>query len=117
MMDQYFLILCGTIRNQVTRAVSGVPCLGGLPLIGAAFNQNQKLTVSRNVVIFIRPHIIPSQEFYSELSKSQEELFGNKELSNTEDYYKLLEVLRAPDDERESTPDTAPRSHISRLLP
>lgn len=117
MLDQYFLILCGTIRNQVTRVVSGVPCLGGLPLIGAAFNQNQKRTVSHNVVIFIRPHIIPSQEFYSELTKSQEDLFGSKEISNTEDYHKMLEVLRAPDDERESTPDIAPRSHISRLLP
>jgi type III secretion protein C len=117
MMDQYFLILCGTIRNQSTRVVSGVPCLGGLPLIGAAFNQNQKLTVSHNVVIFIRPHIIPTQEFYSELTKGQEELFGNKELSNTDDYYKMLEILRAPDAELDTTPDTEPRSHISRLLP
>ncbi|MCB1084108.1 MAG: type II secretion system protein GspD, partial [Simkania sp.] len=38
--DQSFLVLSGMIRNTKRNRKSGIPCLGGLPLIGAAFSKS-----------------------------------------------------------------------------
>ncbi|NGX37860.1 MAG: hypothetical protein K1000chlam2_01024, partial [Chlamydiae bacterium] len=70
--DNHFLILSGMGRNARSFQKAGIPCLGGLPVIGAAFSKNKRLTEKRNVVIFVRPHIIKSFEDYDSLTKSQE---------------------------------------------
>ncbi len=99
MPDKHFLVLSGTMRNQVTRQVSGIPCLGGLPLIGAAFSQTTKLTENRNVIIFVKPHIVDTHETYSQITQRQEDLYGNKNQSNPQDFNAGLELVRSPDDE------------------
>lgn len=96
--DKAFLILTGTMRNQVVRKVAGIPCLGGLPFIGAAFSETQKATQNRNVVIFVKPHIIQTDEVYAEITQNQEELYGSPEQSNTEDFDRGLELVKTPDD-------------------
>ena len=35
--DKHFLVLSGMIRNAKSHHKAGIPCLGGLPGIGAAF--------------------------------------------------------------------------------
>ena len=71
--DDHFLVLSGMGRNARSFQKAGIPCLGGLPVLGAAFSKNKRLTEKRNVVIFVRPHIINSFEDYDRLTKSQEE--------------------------------------------
>lgn len=99
MPDKHFLVLSGTMRNQVTRAVSGIPCLGGLPLIGAAFTQTKKQTENRNVIIFVKPNIITSPEVYDQITESQEDLYGSKKQCNVADFHEGLELVRSADDE------------------
>ncbi len=99
MPDKHFLILSGTMRNQVTRAVSGIPCLGGLPLVGAAFSQTSKVTENRNVIIFVKPHIIDTNEAYAQITQKQEDLYGSKNQCNTQDFSSGLELVRSPDDQ------------------
>lgn len=70
--DNHFLILSGMMRNARCTQKSGLPCLGGLPVIGAAFSKNRQIKEKRNLVIFVRPHIINSFEDYADLSKQQE---------------------------------------------
>lgn len=96
--DRHFLVLSGTMSNTVTRAQAGIPCLGGLPLVGAAFSQNNKLTTTSNVIIFVKPHIIKTIEIYDQITKCKEELYGNPDYSNPEDYYRGLEIIRCPSD-------------------
>lgn len=98
MPDQHFLVLSGTMRNQVTRSTSGIPCLGGLPLIGAAFTSTKKLTVNRNVVIFVKPHIIQTPQIYDKITRDQEALYGSRELTVPEDFQRGLELIRSPED-------------------
>src|SRR5258708_38565648 len=70
--DKHFLELSGMIRNVKARRKAGIPCLGGLPVIGLAFSKTKQEDEKRNVIIFVRTHIIRSFEDYKNLSKSHE---------------------------------------------
>jgi len=69
--DKHFLVLSGMIRNANAHHKSGVPCLGGLPVIGAAFSKTRKRDEKRNVIIFVRPHIIHSFDDYKKLTQAE----------------------------------------------
>lgn len=71
--DNHFLVLSGMARNARSYHRSGIPCLGGLPVVGAAFSKNKRISEKRNVLIFVRPHIINKFEDYQRITESQEE--------------------------------------------
>ena len=73
--DKCFLVLSGMGNDSKTKNKSGIPCLGGLPLIGAAFSQNNKTVDKKNIVIFIRPHIINSYKDMENLSENAEDFY------------------------------------------
>lgn len=70
--DNHFLVLSGMARNARSYQKAGLPCLGGLPMVGAAFSQTKQIKQKRNVTIFVRPHIINSFEDYSRMTANQE---------------------------------------------
>ncbi len=73
--DKHFLVLSGMIRNAKSHHKAGLPCLGGLPWIGALFSKTQKHDEKRNVIIFVRPHIIRSVDDYRRITQHQEDLY------------------------------------------
>ncbi len=70
--DNHFLILSGMGRSAKSFQRAGLPCLGGLPVVGAAFSKNKRLAEKRNVLIFVRPHIINAFEDYARITEQQE---------------------------------------------
>lgn len=70
--DNHFLVLSGMGRNARSLQRAGIPCLGGLPVVGAAFSRNKKMVEKKNVLIFVRPHVIESFDDYVDLSQKQE---------------------------------------------
>lgn len=96
--DRHFLILSGTMRNQVVRNVSGIPCLGGLPLIGAAFNKTEKSFDNRNVIMFVKPHIINNTQQHAEITAAQEKLYSQPDQTNPEDFDNGIELVRSASD-------------------
>jgi len=73
--DQHFLVLSGMVRNARSHQKAGIPCLGGLPVIGAAFSRNIQNDEKRNVIIFVRPTIIRTVEDFNRITERQEEIF------------------------------------------
>jgi len=73
--DNCFLVLSGMIRNNHTKHRTGVPCLGGLPLIGALTSHHKREEEKRNVIIFVRPHIVDSLDEYQQYTDKQVELY------------------------------------------
>ena len=69
--DDHFLVLSGMSRNKVTKRKSGVPCLGGLPLIGALFSKTTTENEKRNVIIFVKPQIVNSTQTYDAISSAE----------------------------------------------
>lgn len=76
--DKHFLVLSGMIRNTKAQHKAGLPCLGGLPFIGAAFSKTRRSDEKRNVIIFVRPHIVRSFHDYKKLTEAQEEVFRDQ---------------------------------------
>lgn len=73
--DKCFLVLSGMGSDQKIKTKQGLPCLGGLPLIGAAFSQNNKNFNKTNIMIFIRPHIINSYKDMENVTENSEDFF------------------------------------------
>lgn len=72
--DKHFLVLSGMVRNAKAKQKVGVPCLGGIPYIGSLFSKTSRENEKRNVVIFVRPHIINSVDDYKKITEMQREL-------------------------------------------
>ena len=51
----FFVILSGMIQDNETRAIIQVPCLGGIPILGAAFKQKANADNKSNLMIFSSP--------------------------------------------------------------
>jgi type II secretory pathway component GspD/PulD (secretin) len=101
--NKNFLILTGMVQETKNRARSGIPCLGSLPFIGAAFSRNNKTDSRNNLVIFIRPHIINSYKDMTSFTDTQEELFrenaGTKDLER--DFDEGIDLIKSTDGEDE----------------
>lgn len=77
--DKNFLILSGFVNNSTAKSTSGIPCLGGLPFIGAAFSKDNNTSNNQNIVIFLRPHVINSLDDLRNLTEVQEEAFRDQQ--------------------------------------
>ena len=88
--NEHFLILSGMIQDTKDHNKVGIPCLGGLPIIGAAFSNNTRDAAKSNIIIFVRPHIINSYDDYRKVTEHQENLFKdvlpNKDLKEQFDW-------------------------------
>lgn len=75
--DQHFVVLSGMLNDNKTHYKTGIPCLGGLPVIGLAFSDNERSDVKVNTLIFIRPSIIHDMEDLTTLTENQEDKYRN----------------------------------------
>jgi len=89
--DKHFLVLSGMVRNTKSLHKEGVPCLGGIPFLGALFSRTQKEDEKRNIIIFVRPHIIHSFEDYNKITQNQANLFQNQ--ANADDFKTGLNLV------------------------
>lgn len=94
--DKSFLILSGSIQDSTTHSRTGIPCLGGLPLIGAAFSESGTGRNIHNIIIFVRPQIIKGFSDYSTITEQQENIFRSQ--ARSEDFDAGLELVKTPDD-------------------
>lgn len=56
--DGCFLVMSGHIRDEQASVHSGIPCLGSLPLIGPTFSRTLDQRGKRNLIMFLRPHVV-----------------------------------------------------------
>jgi len=99
--DRNFLVLSGFVNNSNTKTKQGIPCLGGLPMIGAAFSQQNDTISHQNVVIFLRPFIINSIDDMRRVTSDQEEYFRDLSLTPflEHNYNEAIELIKSIEDE------------------
>jgi len=99
--DNHFLVLSGMIQDTKNHARSSIPCLGGLPVVGALFAENDRADTKNNIIIFMRPIIIDSFQDYDKLTEEQEAMFKNsatiQELK--EEFDEATEMIKALSDD------------------
>ena len=94
--NKNFLVLSGMVTDSKTRGKAGIPCLGGLPIIGAAFSKNDTQFAKNNIVIFLRPHIVNSYKEMQKITQRQEDLFREQMGTSTleKDFDDATELLK-----------------------
>jgi len=99
--DDHFLILSGIVNNSNTKLKTGIPCLGSLPLIGAAFSQDNNSINNNSLVIFLRPHIISSLDDMRRITKNEESYFRDQTSTPflEKNYNESMELIKTVDDE------------------
>lgn len=73
--NEFFLVLSGMIQDEVDRNRQQIPCLGGIPWIGGAFSNVLNRDDKRNLMIFLRPKIIETEEEIDNITKHQQDLY------------------------------------------
>jgi type III secretion protein C len=73
--NNHFVAISGVLQDEKTHFKSSIPCLGGLPVIGAFFSENDRLNSKNNLIFFIRPSIIDSVEEFEKITSCQEGLY------------------------------------------
>ncbi|OWK38748.1 Type II secretion system protein D precursor [Pseudomonas oleovorans subsp. oleovorans] len=56
--DGQVIVLGGLIQDDVTQAISKVPLLGDIPLLGGLFRSTRESHIKRNLMVFLRPTIV-----------------------------------------------------------
>lgn len=76
--NKFFLILSGMLSDQVDRNRTQVPCLGSVPVIGAAFSDKQVKDTKQNLMIFIHPIIIDTEEEIDNITRHEQNVYRVK---------------------------------------
>ena len=76
--NRFFLILSGMLSDQEERNRTQVPCLGSIPVLGAAFSDKQVQDTRQNVMIFVHPIIIDTEEEIDNITKHNQDVYRVK---------------------------------------
>lgn len=71
--DGQIVALGGLISDDIQDTVSKIPFLGDLPILGNLFRTKSKRAIKRNLMVFLKPHIIRSPEDLAQFSRSKYE--------------------------------------------
>lgn len=91
--NKFFLVMSGMIQDEYNRERLQVPCLGGAPLIGALFSEKRINDTKQNLMIFIRPQIIDTEEDIDNITRHQQDVYRQKTRTKKMWKYEVEEAL------------------------
>jgi len=65
------VVIGGLIRDDTTRVQTKVPLIGDMPLVGPLFRSQRDLSQKTNLLIFITPHVMATQEELLEMTEKK----------------------------------------------
>jgi general secretion pathway protein D len=74
--DRATIAISGLIREDRVKAVSKVPLLGDIPLLGMLFRSTSEDKQRTNLMIFVTPHVVTDMDAAEEMKRSWEEKTG-----------------------------------------
>jgi general secretion pathway protein D len=66
-------VIGGLIRDDTVKNVKKVPLLGDLPLVGALFQSQSHHTQKTNLLLFITPQLMSTQEDLQEMTDQKQQ--------------------------------------------
>lgn len=99
--NENFLILSGMIAESKTRGKTGLPCLGGIPVIGDAAGSRRRNDEKQALIMFIRPIIVDSLDDVRRVTRNQHALYREKAGCNSGSRFQYnidtdLDILKSP---------------------
>ncbi len=89
----FFVIISGMLRDNEERSSSRIPCLGGIPILGAFGKRENHFDSKRNLMLFIRPLIIDSEADIEDITKRQQDIYMEKNKFRRDLNYEIDEAL------------------------
>jgi type III secretion protein C len=89
----FFVAISGEIRDEDRRRRDNVPCLGAIPFLGAFFSEKEVNKSKRNLMIFMRPQIIDTEEQIDTLTSHQQNVWQNASYSKKNWEFEVDEAL------------------------
>jgi general secretion pathway protein D len=72
--DGQIMVLGGLLKDEFSGTASKVPFLGDIPLIGGLFRSDNRTRTKSNLMVFLRPVVIRTQEAATALTLDRYEL-------------------------------------------
>lgn len=91
--DGFFVVLSGMIQETDSRSKNQIPCLGGIPIIGGISKTKGNRDDKRNLMIFIRPVIIDTDQDLEDITKRQQDIYREKTKFKRSWNYEIDEAL------------------------
>lgn len=91
--NKFFLVISGMISDENDRIRNQVPCLGGIPILGAGFSNKSRLDNKRNLMIFMRPQILDTEEEMEYVTRRQQDIQLEKSKFKRSWNYEINEAL------------------------
>lgn len=76
--NEYFLVMSGMMQHEDDHSRDQVPCLGGIPFLGAGFSHQTDRDLRNNLMIFLRPKIIDTDEEIQNITRHQQDVWKYK---------------------------------------
>ena len=64
--DRQTIALGGLIQDDIQKTRRKVPLLGDIPLLGKLFQRNENSRIKRNLLVFLRPTVLRTEEDVAE---------------------------------------------------
>jgi len=94
--DGQTIVLGGLIDDNLQESVEKVPLLGDIPLLGSLFQYKTRSHVKRNLMVFLRPTIIRSNEQSSNLAADRYDYIRNEEKAAKPERSIVMPNMEAP---------------------
>lgn len=94
--DGKLIMLGGLIDEQTTETQQKVPLLGDVPAVGRLFRYEETESTKRNLMLFLRPHIIRSSEAMTRQARRNYQSMRAEQLAEREDGVALMDKKRSP---------------------
>lgn len=76
--NKHFLMISGMLEDVRAKSKSALPCLGGIPILGDLFGVKANSISKDNLIIFLRPEIIDTEEDLDALTVREDTLYREK---------------------------------------
>ena len=75
------VVIGGLIRDDKVTLVKQIPLLGDLPIIGGLFKWTRSQTQKTNLLIFITPYVLDTQDQMDQIAAEKKRQFENSKLN------------------------------------
>jgi general secretion pathway protein D len=94
--DGQIMVLGGLLKDEFSGSAGKVPLLGDLPLIGGLFRSDNRARVKSNLMVFLRPVVIRTQQEASDLSLDRYDSIRAQQKDAQPERSRLMQINDAP---------------------
>jgi len=94
--DGQIVVLGGLIQDSVNNTANKVPILGDIPLIGGLFRYETRHRTKTNLMVFIRPYVLRTEQAYQGLTQDRYEYLRGEQQHSQLPERVILPEMPAP---------------------